>query len=104
MANDRIKEHEAITVSFAHGKRDSSNTMQLVEVFETLDGGDCACAAMVALIRKDNNSILWLRNVYYPMMISLEDVLSIKNKDMCWFYTKTFVNGSGDMKVHDHDH
>ena len=28
--SNRLKEHKATTVSFAHGKRDSSNTIQIV--------------------------------------------------------------------------
>ena len=36
---NHVKGHEAISVSYAHIKRDSSNTMQLLEVFATLDGG-----------------------------------------------------------------
>ena len=38
---NRFNENEAITVSYAHAWRDSSNTMHLIKVFEALSGEDC---------------------------------------------------------------
>jgi len=49
-----VKEHEAIAASFAYGKRDSRNTIQLVEIFEALGGKDFVVAAMIALIKTHN--------------------------------------------------
>jgi hypothetical protein len=52
-----IKEHDVTVVSYAHSQRDSSNELQLVEVFETLDGEDSMGTTMTAVIEKANISI-----------------------------------------------
>ena len=44
---NRVREHEAIAVSYAHAQRNSSNTMQLVEVFKKLNGEDCMSTTMI---------------------------------------------------------
>ena len=36
---NRVEEYEAIAVSYAHGQRYSSNTVQLVDRFEKWGGG-----------------------------------------------------------------
>ena len=56
-------------VAFAHGQRDSCNTMQLVDVFETLGGEDCLVADLVVPIKTANALISRLRNTYYPMTL-----------------------------------
>ena len=48
-------------------------TMQFVEVFETFCREDFLGAAMVALIKTANNSILRLCKVNYLMALSPED-------------------------------
>ena len=48
---NRFKEHKTITDSYAHVQRDSSNTLQFVEVFEALAAKDCMSAAMTALTK-----------------------------------------------------
>jgi len=63
--SNRIKEHEAIAVLFGHAQRDSSSTMQLVEVFKTMDGKEFVGAAMVKPIKTVYKLISRLRNVSY---------------------------------------
>ena len=62
---NRIKELEVIAFSYANAQRESSNTMQLVEVFETSGGKDCMGAGMTALIKTENNLISRLHNINY---------------------------------------
>jgi hypothetical protein len=91
---NRIKEHQAIAVSYAHAQRDNSNTMQLLEIVETLDEGECMIKALTKLIGMikaltkligtANGAISRLRNTHYPMVLSAEDRLAIKNKKICW--------------------
>ena len=59
---------------------------------------------MIALIKTANKSISRLRNVNSPMILSPEDELAIKNKEICWVCEGKFVEGSGETPVHDHDH
>ena len=61
---NRFKEHEAIVVAFAHGQRDSSNTMQLVDVFETLGEVECIGADVVIPIKTANALISRLKTFF----------------------------------------
>ena len=54
--------------------------MKMVEVFETLCGEECVGVIKVAVAKTVNNSISRLRTVNYPMTLSSEDELDIKNK------------------------
>ena len=83
-----VRKYEAIAASFSHGQRDSSNTLQLIEALETLDGEDCIGAAMVAFITTDNKSMSRLPSTNYPMTLSTKDELAFKNKDLCWVCKK----------------
>ena len=65
-----VKEHDAIAVSYGHAQRDLSNSIELVEVLETLGGKDWVGTAMVVLITTANKSILRLHNINYPMTLS----------------------------------
>ena len=69
----RVKEYEPILVSYIHAQRDSINTMQLLELFDTFGGEDCLGAVIVTLIKTANNSISRLRNVNYLKTLSQED-------------------------------
>ena len=102
--SNRCKELEAFAISYAHAQRDSSNTMQLIEVCVTLGWENCVGTSIVALIKIANNSILGMRNVNFPMILSTENELLIKNKETCWVCKGKFVEGSGDTSVLDYDH
>jgi hypothetical protein len=75
---NRIKEHLAIAVSYAHAQRESGNTMRLLETVETLHEENCMVKALTKLIVTANRAISHLRNTYYPMILSAEDRLAIK--------------------------
>jgi hypothetical protein len=110
--SNRIKEHQAIAVSYAHAQRDSSNTMRLLDVVEKLDEGDCMVQALTKLIVTANKAISRLRDTHYPMILSPEDRMAIKNKKVCWVCKGTNGKGKGAEgkgtkgkgKVHDLDH
>ena len=56
-------------------------------------GEDFIDAAMVVLIKTENKCISRLWNVNYPMNLSPDEELGIKNKKMCWICKKKFVEG-----------
>ena len=64
---NRVKEHEATAVSYTHAQSDSSNTMQLIEAFETLSEEECVGAAMVAL----NKSLKLLISQFHGWKLKL---------------------------------
>jgi hypothetical protein len=76
--------------------------MQLVYFVETFGEEDCVGTAMVALIKTVNKAISRLHNTQYPMNLSPEDELAIKNLEICWV-CKRKIN-EGDAKSRDHDH
>ena len=79
---NRIKELETIVVIYDHAQRETFNVNQLVEVVDTLGGEDCMCTTMSAVVKTKSHSISRLCNVNYPMTLSSEDKLVIKNNDM----------------------
>jgi hypothetical protein len=90
---NRVKEHEAIAISFANTGRDSSNTLQFVYFVETLSGEDCFGRARVAHIKTANEAILRLRHTHYPMNVSPKDELAIKILDICLVCKKKIIGG-----------
>jgi hypothetical protein len=59
--------------------------MRLLEIVETLDEGDeFMVKALTKLIGTANGNISRLRNTHYPMVLSAEDRLAIKNQKICW--------------------
>ena len=86
--------------------------MRLLEIVETLDEGECMVKALTKLIGTANGAISRLRNTHYPMVLSAEDRLAIKNRKICWVCKGEFAevdNGTkgkrgGRGKVRDHDH
>ena len=63
---NRVKEHEAIAVSYGRDQRDSSNTVPLVGAF----GKNYIGTSMITLIKAENKSVSRLCNENYPMTIS----------------------------------
>ena len=59
---------------------------------------------MVALIKTENKPISWLCNVNIPMTLSPEGEMAMKNKDLYLMCQEKFIESSGEMSVHDHDH
>jgi hypothetical protein len=74
-------------------REERSNTMQLVDLIETLGGEDCVGTAMVALIKTAIEAISQLCHTHYPMNLSPEDELAIKNQDICWACNKEIFEG-----------
>ena len=66
-------------------QRDSTNTMQLLEIVETLDENDFMIKALTKLIVTANGAISRLRNTHHPMLLSAEDRLAIKNQKCAGF-------------------
>jgi hypothetical protein len=89
----RIKEHQTIAVSYAHAQKDSSNTMKLLEIVETLDENECMIKALNKLIVTANGAISWLRNTHYLMILSAEDRLAIKNQTYAGFLRGNLKRG-----------
>jgi hypothetical protein len=54
---NRIKEHQAIAVSYAPAQRNSSNTMQFLEIVETSDENECMIKALTKLIVTANDNL-----------------------------------------------
>ena len=100
----RFKEYEAFAISYSHAPRDTSNTMQLAEAFETLGLKKWVDTGMVEPIKTANMLISELRNVSHQMTLLSDDELAIKNKEMFLVCKRKFVEGSGKTSVHDHDY
>ena len=80
-----LKKQKANVVSYAHAQRKPSNTMKLVELFKILVGGDCEGTAMALFIKQANKLISKLHNLNYPLTLSPEDELAIKNMKFAGF-------------------
>ena len=70
---NRIKKYEVNVLSYVHEQKDSYNTMKMVEMFEALSGEDFIGTAMTAITITADKSISRLRNIAYPMTLSLHD-------------------------------
>ena len=74
---------------------DSRNTVQLVDIFETLGGEEFMVAALKALIKTANKSISELQNISYPLTLSPDDEWAIRNKKLCLICKEKLVEDNG---------
>ena len=61
--------------------------MQLIKLVETLGGED----SMVAHVKTQNTSVSRLPNVNYPVALSPEDDLAIKNQKKSWLCKRNLL-------------
>ena len=78
--------------------------MRLLEIVEILDEEDFMIKALTKLIVKANCAISRLKITHYPMILSAEDRLTIKNKKIRWvckgeFEAETIGKGTRGKKT-----